>query len=191
MRAEAEIVRSTMRWAHDLVDNWTRPTGRQYSTGYTSNSLSGMMTRADAATALAIAGDLDNIRDLAAEARLIASQQLEDEDRQSRAAPHGLDVAEELVRRSRTTLSGDTRMIFEHGCRILYWAQIARHWPGRDSHSLRDDWEKTALRFYRDNTKLFDRTVEIFFFTSGKNRNIFDTMESSTLQKNRHSSGSV
>jgi len=190
MRAEAEIVRSTMRWAHDLVDNWTRPSGRTYSTGYTRCTMNGMMTRADAATALAIALDLECVRDVYAEARIVAAQQLEDEDQETRTAPLGLECAEELVRQARITMSGDRRQLFEHGCRIQYWSQISQHWPGRVAHSLRDDWEQIAVEFWRRNQDLFQRTAEIFFFTSGKNPDILGTMHASASPRNLQSSGS-
>jgi hypothetical protein len=190
MRAEAEIVRSTMRWAHNLVDNWTRPSGRTYSTGYTRCTMNGMMTRADAATALAIALDLDCVRDVHAEARQVAAQQLEDEDRETRTAPIGLECAEELVRQARVSIKGDRRALFEQGCRMTYWADVARHWPGRVPHSLRDDWEGIALEFWRGNQDLFERTAEIFFFTSGKKSDILGTMHASASPRNLQSSGS-
>jgi len=179
-----------MRWAHDLVDNWTGPSGRTYSTGYTRCTMNGMMTRADAATALAIAGDLANVRDVYAEARLVAAQQLEDDDRETRSAPIGLDCAEELVRQSRITLRGDRRVLFEQGCRMRYWSDVARHWPGRVSHSIRDDWEKVAVEFWRGNQDLLQRTAEIFFFTSAKKSDILGTIHASASPRNLQSSGS-
>lgn len=161
MTPGAETVRSTLRWAIPIVDA-ADPGRPPPSTGYSQVSFGRMLTRGDPLTAADIIAqycpDLDSREGVAEYLSWIRRDQRSG-PRRSQSQHPGLRLALTLVERMHAYHTGESRRLLEQGS-VMTWKGLEAHWPGRVWHSLRDDYEVRAEKFWRAEQLFICETSE-------------------------------
>lgn len=161
MTPGAETVRSTLGWAIPIVDI-ADPGRPPPSTGFAQVSLGRMLARGDPLTAADIIAqycpDLDSREGVAEYLGYIRRDQRA-RGRRERESHPGLRLALTLVERMRAYHTGEDRRLLEQGS-VMTWKGLEAHWPGRVWHSLRDDYEVRAERFWRAEQLFICETSE-------------------------------
>lgn len=152
MNVGAETVRSVLGWALPIADAAGERGGRSYSLGYSQVSFGRMLARGDAETAVDIlttycAEDMQTRDGVAQYLAWIRQDRRTQRRRPPRTEHPGVTLARRLVERERAYHTGHERILLEQGS-VFTWKRLEEHWPGRVWHSLRDDYEVIAHRFY-------------------------------------------
>lgn len=141
------------------------------STGFAQVSFGRMLSRGDPLTAADIISqycpDLESREGVAEYLSYIRRDHRRSPRRAHEQHP-GLRLAITLVDRMRAYHTGEDRRLLEQGS-VMMWRQLESHWPGRVWHSLRDDFEVRAERFWRSEQLFICETSE-FVVKLGKLR---------------------
>lgn len=171
----ALLVRSALAWAIRTVElheaSQTSAPGPRLS----QISLRSYMSMTDPETILSIVQDIASLGDDTAElyAAVRAGWGEEPPRRPSRRGPRdeALHVANEMQMAARRHVRGRELSILELGCKLPSFTRVAEHFPGSTPQSIRDDFERIAVRFFRAEQKIAC-DVSAFVVKLGKLRGV-------------------
>lgn len=157
MHTTAELVRSVLRWSLTVVAHEEAARGRFPGPRISQFCLGNLMSRTDPATAVAIAKEIAEIEkaeetdvymdSLISCIRASWGQRAPGKPRRTEAEDTVM-VASRMVSALRQFSTTSDRELMEVCCSVKTWTQAESALKGRVWSSIRDDFEKTARRFY-------------------------------------------